>query len=252
MTTTPGFRMDPRIRERRIAVQRAIGRRRLRILLVGASTLIALGIAFLVVNSPILDVDRVEVVGARHLRVADVRAATRVHHRDALLFVDTGAVARRVEHLPWVKNAVVRRDFPGTLRVTVTEYEPTAYVRSGSAVVLIASNGRAVARVKAPPAGATQVLGVVRAPDVGELLSPPESANVIPQLPRALATQVVALNVAGTDLALELARGGAIRLGNTSELAAKADAALAVLAKIGDTRFAYIDVSTPSTPVLHR
>jgi len=180
MTTTPGFRLDPRIRERRIAVQRAIGRRRLRILLVGASTLIALGIAFLVVNSPLLDVDRVQVVGARHLRVADVRAATRVHHRDAVLFVDTGAVARRLERLPWVKSAEVHREFPGTVRVVVTEYEPTAYVRAGSSAVLIAGNGRAVARVANPPAGATQVLGVVRAPDVGELLSPPESANVVP------------------------------------------------------------------------
>ena len=41
-----------------------------------------------------------------------------VRTHDHLLFVDTGAIARRVEQLPWVEHATVRRDFPGTIVIT--------------------------------------------------------------------------------------------------------------------------------------
>jgi cell division protein FtsQ len=243
--------IDPRIRERRIAVQRALGRRRLRILIVCSSTIVSLGIAFLVVHSPVLDVDRVQVVGAHELTAANVRGAAHVHVHSPLLFLDAGAVARRVEALPWVEHATVQRDFPGTVRIVVTEYTPTAYVRAGTNVVLIAANGRAIARVHRAPANVVEVRGVRAAPNAGELLSPPEAANVVPQLPVALAQQVRAVDVSDSGVSLVIARGGVIRFGNTDDLAAKAAAALAVLAQHGDAPFSYIDVSTPSTPVLH-
>ena len=243
--------MDPRIRERRIEVKRAVGRRRMRALIVAGSVIVAAGLVFLVVNSPFLDVDRVEIVGAKHLTSNEVRAAARVHRHDALLFVHADAAARRLESLPWVERASVRREFPGTVRIVITEYVPVAYVRAGTGAVLLAENGRAIARVSAPaPSSGIEIRGVRRAPTVGELLSPPEAAGIVPQLPPALAQQTVAVNVGGNGIALDLARGGAIRLGDASDLDAKAAAALAVLARNGSTSFAYIDVSTPDTPVL--
>ena len=70
MTTTPTHtsprtppRINPRIRERRIEVQREAGRKRLRVLLVVSSVLSAIGLAFLVVTSPVLDVDHIPVDG---------------------------------------------------------------------------------------------------------------------------------------------------------------------------------------------
>ncbi|MGZ3443356.1 MAG: hypothetical protein ACXVDD_27735, partial [Polyangia bacterium] len=83
------------------------------------------------------------------------------------------------------------------------------------------------------------------------LLSPPEAARVVSQLPLALAQQVASVDVAGTGIALHLAGRGAIRLGTASDLHAKAAAAIAVLAERGATAFSYLDVSTPDTPVLH-
>ncbi len=243
--------MDPRIRERRIEVKRAVGRRRLRALLVVGSVIVTLGVAFLTVNSPFLDVDRVQVVGAHHLTPGEVRASSRVHRHDALLFVDAGAAARRVEGLPWVEHATVRREYPGTVRITIKEYAPVAYVRDGRAVVLVAENGRAIARVPAPPAGATEIIGVRRAPTVGELLSPPEAARIVLQLPRKLAQRVASVDVAGSGIALRLVGHGAIRLGTANDLGAKAAAALAVLAVRGASPFSYLDVSTPDMSTLH-
>ena len=252
MTSTPLTRIDPRIRERRIAVQRALGRRRLRVLLLVLGVLLAFGLAVLTVQSPLLDVDRVSVTGTHRLTPNEIRAASGVDHRDAMFFVDTGAIARRLERLPWVQRADVRRTYPGTLRISVTEYQPSTYVRSGNQFALIAPNGRVIALADAPGAGTLEIRGVRKAPAVGELLSPPDTARIVQQLPSALAQQVRAIDVGGVGVALDLARGGAIRLGDASALAAKAQAALAVLASNGSAPFTYIDVTTPATPTLRQ
>src|SRR3954470_4553317 len=210
--------MDPRIRERRIEVKRALGRRRLRALIIVGSVIVASGLAFLTVNSPLLDVDRVAVVGTQHLSPAQVRATSRVHRHDALLFLDTAAVARRVEQLPWVEHAAVHRDFPDTIRIVVQEYAAVSFVRDGRVAVLLAANGRAIARVSTPPAGTAEIRGVRRAPALGELLSPPEAANVVRQLPRQLAQRVEAVDVAGSGIALDLVGRGVIRFGTADAL----------------------------------
>jgi cell division protein FtsQ len=247
----PSARMDPRIRERRIEVQRALGRRRLRVLLVVAVAVVAVGVAYLVVQSPLLDIDRVRVQGAKHLRADEIRSAAGVRLHDALVFADTGAIVRRVERLPWVEHASVYRDFPGTLRVAVTEYEPVAFARDGSQFALFAANGRAIARVPRPPDGAVELRGVRHPPADGQLLSPPEAADLVARLPADLARRVAAVDIARAGLALVLKGGGAIRLGTPDAIDAKAQAARAVLASgTVPTCFAYLDVSTPQTPVL--
>jgi cell division protein FtsQ len=253
VTTTqlPEARIDPRIEERLIEVQREAGRRRLRILLVVSCVLSTLGLAYLIVMSPFLDVDRVVITGERHVTPAQVRAAARVHRGDHLLFLDTGAVARRIERIPWVRKAAVARDLPGTLRVTIAEYRPAAYVRVGGAVMLVAADGHVIARATTAPPGTVEIRGVRRAPAAGGVLAPVGVAGIVPRLPPALAQQVEAVDVSGTGIALELRDGGEIRLGNASDLAAKAASARAVLDHLAGTPFSYIDVSTPDRAISH-
>ena len=250
-TPTPGnaLRIDPRIRERVIAVRRAAGRRRLRWVVVAMSIVVAAGLGYLALTSPVLDVDHVRVGGTNHVTADQVREVAGIGNGDALAFVDTGAAQRRIESLPWVESATVGRDFPGTIGITVKEHTPTAFVRAGSALVLVAPNGRAVARVATPVAGAVEVLGIRRAPKPGEYLAPVDAANVVTRLPRALAERVSAVDVGAGAFALRLGNSGTIRLGNANDLDAKAAAALAVLEHLGDAPFSYIDVTTPQRPV---
>jgi cell division protein FtsQ len=252
MTTTTPVGIDPRIRERRIEVQRQAGRRRLRVLLVVSSVVSAAGLVFLTITSPVLDVDHIPVAGTQNLTVAQVRAASGVHAHDHLLFVDTGAVARRIEKLSWVQHASVHRDLPGTLKITVSEYIPAVYVRVVGGVMLVAASGHVIAPAKAAPPHSVEVRGVRRPPAVGGLLAPPDAAGVVARLPGALRGLVVAIDVSGNGLVLDLARGGEIRLGNASDLDAKAASAQAVLAHLGSACVSYIDVSTPPRPVSHR
>jgi hypothetical protein len=124
-------------------------------------------------------------------------------------------------------------------------------VRAAGGVVLIAATGHVIATAATAPAHTVEVRGVRRPPGVGGLLAPPDAAGVVTRLPRALGELVVAVDVSGNGLALDLARGGQIRLGNTNDLDAKAASAQAVLVNIGVAHFSYIDVSTPARPVSH-
>ena len=241
--------IDPRIRERRIEVIREAGRRRLRITLVVASAIIVIGLAFLAIRSPLFDLDHVRVTGARRESAAAVQAAARVHRGDPLMFIDTGAVARRIEQLPWVEEAVVHRDFPGTLTITITDYVPTAYVRrSDGSAVLIASNGRAVALARTAPVVGVEIRVAGVPPTVGSLLAPPEAADVVRHLPDRLRLLVGAVDV-GDTFALELRSGGQVRLGTLDHLRAKGVAALGVIDHLAGRPFTYVDVSAPHAPV---
>jgi cell division protein FtsQ len=260
--------IDPRIRDRRIEVIREAGRRRLRITLVVASTIVVMGLAYLTVHSPLLDIDHVRITGTRRVSVAAVEQAARVHTGAPLLFTDTGAIARRVERLPWIDHARVRRVFPGTIVISVTELAPTAFVRvSPKVVALVASTGKVIALTRSAPAGAVEVVGEKVVPKVGSLISPPDSANVIIHLPRRLATQVRAVDVGGPSAALVLSGtagttavckqqlGGVqgppqIRFGTFARSRVKGLVALAALDDLAGRPFTYVDVSADHAPVI--
>ena len=142
----PRAPVDPRIRERRVAVVRARGRRRLRWLIAISVFAILVAVGWLVIQSPLLDVDRVRVTGTQLVAPGDVRRATGVHPGDPILFVDTTAAERGVEQLPWVDDATVERRLSGELVVKVTERRPAAWARrAADTVALIDRRGRILA-----------------------------------------------------------------------------------------------------------
>src|SRR5687768_9465586 len=120
--------IDPRIRARRIEVQRTEGRRRLRRLAWLSAAVVLLVGAWGLTRTTLLDVDRVVVVGAAHSDGDAVVAATGVRQGDPLLDVDAGQVRHAVERLPWVATATVSRSWPGTVHVRLRERTAVAVV----------------------------------------------------------------------------------------------------------------------------
>ena len=116
--------MDPRLRQRRIEVRRQEGRRRLRRLLIALGVLAMLTLLWALTYSSLVDVDHVVVSGAAHTTEADVRAAAAIGQGQPMAYLDTRAAAHRIEALPWVASASVRRDLPGTVRIDVVERVP--------------------------------------------------------------------------------------------------------------------------------
>lgn len=91
-----------------------------------AAGLLALGLVLYF--SPILKVEDVQVSGSTHLTDADIQALVSIPEGATLLSVDAGGVARSLERDAWVETATVRRVFPHTLVIDVTERDIAAVV----------------------------------------------------------------------------------------------------------------------------
>jgi cell division protein FtsQ len=246
----PRASIDPRIRERRVAVVRVQGRRRLRWLIAIAVLGILVAVGWLVIHSPLLDVDDVRVTGTQLVAPADVRRASGVRTGDALLFVDTAAAERRVEQLPWVDEASIERRLSGELVVKVTERRPAVWARKApDSVALVDGRGRVLADVPEVPPDLPEVSGLAMLPPVGQDITPRAAVGVLGQLPAELGGRVARVLTDGGAVALQLRDGPELRLGPPTRVPAKARAALAVLGTITGGPPTYVDVRAPSAPV---
>jgi len=243
-------RVDPRMRDRRVAVTRAQGRRRLRVLVVLAA-LAAVAIAgWLVLQSPLLDVDDIVVRGAAQTPPAAVEDAAGVGRGDALVFVDLGAAARRVERLPWVATASVERDLPGELSIRVTERVPAAWVRRApDRVAVLDGDGRVLADAPEPPAGIPELTGTGSIPVPGGVVRPARVAGIVGLLGPELRADVIGVRAGGGAVVLLRRDGPEVRLGAPVRVGEKSRVALAVLRALAAPFPAYVDVSVPDAPV---
>ena len=240
--------IDPRIRDRRIEVLRTQGRRRLRwtigLIVFGA----VIAVAWLVTHSSLLDVGRIRVTGAQQSAPAEVQRAAGVGRGDPTLFVDTGAVEHRVERVAWVDKARVERSLGG--EVDIHERRPAAWVRRApDRVALVDVHGRVLADAPAPPPGLPEITGLRAVPRAGRDIAPNAAARVLQKLPPALGLRTTRITVDGDAVTLGVKDGPEVRLGSPRDVAAKARAALAVLASTAGAPARYIDVRVPSAPV---
>lgn len=247
--------IDPRFRARRIAVARDAGRRRLhRLAALGTVTVLVL-VAVAALRSPVLDVDRVVVTGADHTTAAVVVEASGVRTGEPLVDVDTGAVARRLADLPWVRSADVERRWPATVAVEVLERVPVAVVEAqGGGVLLVDGDGRVLAREATAPAGLVRLDGLTVRAEPGERLDGAAAGPlaVADALPPTLARSTAAVVVEDGQVDLQLVPFGRVRLGTPDDLPDKFLAAATVLARVDPTGFGVLDVRVPSAPVLTR
>ncbi len=251
--------VDPRIRQRRIEVRRNEGRRRLRIL-VGIFAVALLTAAGWVASwSPLLDIDAVEVEGAVRTGPAVVREAGGLDRGQAMVDVDEGAAARRIESLPWVAEARVVRQWPGRVSITVSERLALAVtVDETGAWWLLDGTGRVLEQAPDRPNELVAVDGLGTVPSPGEVTAGAEAALAVsaalsPAL-RAKVDAVVVVEGGGVDLRLKGQAGAhpVVQLGNLDHLDQKLRAAESILASVDLTGLSTLDVRLPASPVLTR
>ena len=209
---------------------------------------------FVATRTGLLDVDRVEVVGsAGRLSAEQLRAAAEVRVGVPMVEVDLGAIDRRVTALPWVAEVGVEREWPGTIRVSVSQRVPvvngvdpvgglalldrTGIVLEWSAT---ADTGLATIRVDAlgPPGS--------RIPGIEPLLRAAEA--VTPDLGR----WIVALAPTGDGVRAELVGGVDAELGFGEDYRDEMRSLATVLTRVVLACLVTIDVSIHESPVLLR
>lgn len=207
------------------------------------------GVAWVLLDSSLLDARSVQVVGSRELPAEAVRAVAAVRLGTSIMRLDTRAIENRVAALPRVASVSVRCELDGTVRIEVTERTPVASVRRLDGVHLVDATGTDYAVVPLAPPGLPE-LRVARA-------GPRDAATaaaltVLRQLPEWLRVQlrsVAATSPAGVVLRLSTGRASVtreVRWGGVEESDRKA----AVLAPLLTQPGAFYDVSSPDLPTI--
>src|SRR5207253_795999 len=94
-------------------------------------------------------------------RLVDERMGVRLEPELPMVALDEAAAAHRIERLPWVANARVRRRWPNTVSIQVRERAPAASVpAAGGGWALVDDRGHVLAPVPSAPADRTAIEGV--------------------------------------------------------------------------------------------
>lgn len=115
--------IEPRMRERRLAVRRAQGRKRLKWAIVIAVVLLLVVAALAVLGSGLFAVREDQVYVTGNVYTDEQRLAGIIDDLvgTPVLLVDTQDLERRIEEIPWVDEANVRTGFPHAASIEILE-----------------------------------------------------------------------------------------------------------------------------------
>ena len=131
--------VEPRIEARRNEVR---SRRRLRVWITLGIVAVLLAIGFWITQSPLLDVDEVEVIGAQRTGTDKVLEVAGVDPGVPLLGLDLSGPRKSVAALPWVDQVRASRTWGGKVTFDVTERSAVAQIPVGGQWAVIDLQGR--------------------------------------------------------------------------------------------------------------
>lgn len=208
--------------------------------IITAVTIVVLGSgAWVLYGTSVLGVDRITVTGAGFVGEAAVRDAAGVSVGTPLASIDTSDVAARVEKLPGVRVARVRRDWPGTLIISITRRTAVAAAPVGSTYVLLDASGVAFRTVSVAPDVTLISLATPGRDDPATL----SALSVLRSLPPQIRDQLMSMTAASSaDITLLLQSHRTVIWGDSSDNVAKGRVATSLLLRPGTV----IDVSAPN------
>jgi cell division protein FtsQ len=226
--------------------RRPATRRRLRLRLVVALTVVVALVGFgswVVFFSSWLAADKVAVSGTTTtLSTSDVESAARVPLGTPLIRVDLSRIRTAVAALPAVKTVAVRRVWPHTVAITITERQPVACRYHDGAWQVLDLQGVAFRASAACPPGLPVLAVDASSPD--DLLA--RTAEVAAALPGELASQTRRITATTMDsIELHLKRGGLVKWGSAVDSERKVEVLTALMVNGKASQY---DVTVPSQP----
>jgi len=227
----------------------AVRGRRLVLTVIAAAVAIA-GVSLVASRSSLFHLRHLEVVGTTSLTRAEVVRLAALSSSTNVLWVDPGAVERRLESDPWVATATVSRRLPGTIRISVVERAPVAMIRDERGFTLLAADGVALSTVEADPALPEIVIVAGSSARSGDASAQAEAARAIAGLARGRLPTVVRAVVWAGALTVELDDGTRVEFGQPIGIQAKAAAARRILRWVTaqHASVASVNVMAPDSP----
>jgi cell division protein FtsQ len=218
--------MEPRMRERRIAVKRAVGRKRLKWAAIGIGAVAAVVAVLAVAGSDLFEIKDITVDGAVYSRGDRLDAVIAELEGANVLRIDTNEVERQLEAIPWVADARVTTNFPNGATIEVAERRPViAYQGADGQYRVLDEHGRVLAVLAGQPVDYLVLdteTGESPSLDAGAFAPPgyQSAARLVPALDDGLRAQVSAISAAadGSDLRLTLNGAIEVRFGAAEDL----------------------------------
>ncbi len=253
--------IEPRIRQRRIGVNRSRNRRRIWWLALAAVVVAVLIGVLALLGSSLFAVEEVTVTGAVYTDQEALDAVIDDLTGTAVLLVDSAAVEAQLEAIPWVEDARVTASFPNSASIEIRERTPVAAMMGADGLArVIDVDGRVLALVDGQPVALVWIDG----PDTLDVgpgqfasIGYSSAASLVTKLTPDIRTRVESMLVTpdGADLVLvltsdrgpiEVRFGSAI--GENSQIE-KLVRLQRTLDDIGDKPVTVIDVSTSEVTV---
>jgi cell division protein FtsQ len=205
-------------------------------------------------RSSLFTIEHVTLEGLERLSEEHVRTLADVPEDATLLRFPGGEVADRVESDPWIKEAVVSRDFPDTMRIRVVEREAAALVDLGVEYLAVDGEGFIIERRSLEETSSLIVIRDVDGldPSIGRQTSSESLLNaleVLAGLSSDLRAETRALSAPTIDeTALITTEGVEVLFGGATDVSQKDTVILSILEEQGET-VVFIDVRTVDRPV---
>lgn len=244
--------IEPRLRDRRNAVRRAAGRKRLRWVVVVAAVVVVVVAVLAVLGSPLfsIDADELTVTGAVYTDPERLDAVIDDLVGTPVLVADTRAAEAELESIAWVESARVRTHFPRGASIEIRERRPLAtYQGPDGRFRVIDRAGRVLDVLDGQPIAYMLITG----PDPIDLeagaFAPPgyaAAAELVQALTATVRGQVTSIDVTadGSQLGVFLADGLEVRFGAANDLLVKLVRLENVLPSAIEDGARLVDVST--------
>ncbi len=247
--------LDAKVRARRIALKRAVGRRRLRRLIWIGSIVGSIGLVWALFRSPLLDVNAVRVSGLKSALPESIQKVAKVSTGEAMIDIDVNDVARRISALPYVKFVEVDRQWPGTLRIKITERTAALAVALGSEFALVDESGVFFRKTAVRPLNVVVVSGIPGVTKPGDKLigSASNIVSFAQDIPLSV-VEMLGIDTLSRDdrgsYTMSLRSGQVVIVGDPVQARAKLSAVAAVLETKEGKGAHRIDVQVPELPVV--
>lgn len=103
--------------------------------------------AFIKIKSA-FPVRRITFIGNKHLTADELRALSGIRRNASLLTLSSEKVSEKLLGSPWIKSVSVRKEFPDTLSVTVSEVVPIALLDLNGHLFIINEKGDLLEELK--------------------------------------------------------------------------------------------------------
>jgi cell division protein FtsQ len=219
----------------------------------GLGVVLAIGVALIVLASPLVAVRTVQVEGAKYADAALVRSVSDSLKGKSVLTVDTKTASERLESDPWIKSARVTTSLPSRVLIQINERIPVAwFLGVDNRARVIDEDGLVLSVVEGRPTQYMWIEGT--GPNLTAGASSAAAYRAAGQLamslPSELAPMVKNLGVAGTEeITMTLKTGTVINFGAPVDMRNKLVNVVVLLRRQDVNSIVSIDVST-GTPVV--